>query len=126
MSRGGARAGLPEGVPGEVRQRGTLIGIAACAPLAIGAALIVGVFYAPNALFALAHRLSIDWPAWTGTYIAASFAHALGFAWHAWRNERLRGSAQRGPWVVAMLALSSIAAPVYWWRGLARGGIEAG
>ena len=52
---------------------------------------------------------------WFLILAAALLVQVVFFVVHAWRNPKV-GPGRRILWVVAMLSVSAIAIPLYWWR----------
>lgn len=111
--------GLVSGLaPGQVPRRGLLWGAFACVPLGLLAGLLVAFLVAPAPLAAFLQEVTADPVSAIVLYLFAGAGHCVAFVWHAARNPRLNGPA-RARWVMALAAASGVAAPMYWWRGLA-------
>lgn len=104
--------------PGEVVRRGVFWGAFAFLPAAGFVAAVVTAVVAPGVFADALAAVEADPVIALALYGAGGAGHWAAFIVHAMRNARL-AAAQRARWVLAFAFASTVAAPLYWWKGLA-------
>jgi hypothetical protein len=102
--------------PGQVNDRPSFWGLFAFLPLVV-LALAGLAFWVGGWPFTRIRATIVASPAdWVLAYTLGGLLHAAAFALHAWKNELLFAR-ERGLWIVAFALASTVAAPIYWFKG---------
>ena len=104
--------------PGEVVRRGAFWGAFAFLPAAGVLAAVAAAVVAPRVVADALAAVEADPLIALALYSVFGAGHCAAFVVHALRNARL-AAAQRARWVLAFAFASTVAAPLYWWKGLA-------
>lgn len=110
--------GAAAAAPGQVVRRGVFWGAFAFLPAAALVAAVAAAVIAPHVFAETLAAVEADPVVALVLYTVLGAGHWAAFTVHALRNARLAPS-QRARWVLAFVFATSVAAPLYWWKGLA-------